>query len=237
MKKFIFGVCLLFLSTSFSETRRTQVYDIGKSKEAPKFTQETEITAGEGNMKNWNSKITDPSGKVVMTEKAKLKDGKIIYQYIEQLQVNEAYELNVENGKATFKTYKIVDGKAGPATETKTHDIDDRFMTGPMTEPVIQKNWAELMAGKVLKVEFGIFELSKLVSFEFKKIKEDAKTIQFEMKASNFFISALLDPIQIEFDKERKTMTRFVGRIPLQQKVETRWKAVDAEIIYSPTML
>ena len=49
-----------------------------------------------------SSEIKDKDGKVVMTEKADLKDGKILHQFVEQLQINEAYELKVDGKKATF---------------------------------------------------------------------------------------------------------------------------------------
>ncbi len=79
---------------------------------------------------------------------------------------------------------------------------------------------------------FAIHQQLTTLNEEFKKIKETDETIELEMKPANFFISLLVNSIHIDFDKARKRMTHFKGRMPLREQVNGRWKALDAEIIY-----
>ncbi len=225
-------VLALCLSSAGAEPRKALIYDIGKTKDAPRFVQETEITDTAAGEKLWVSKINDAQGVLVMTERAILKYGKITYQYVEQLQIAEAYELKVDGGKATFQTFSLAYGKKGPPVQTKTVAVGTEFMTGPMTEIFLQKQWAELSQGKSIRVEFGIFELSKAVDFKFKKISDKPEVMEIEMRPANFFISLLVEPIRIEFNKESKRMVHFKGRTPLREQSNGRWTAIDAEIIY-----
>lgn len=231
MKTLLFLFLSTYTSMAFSEQRKALIYDIGKTQGEPRFTQETTITESTLGEKLWNSKIVDNTGKLMMTEKATIKNGKIIYQYIEQLQINESYELRVENQKATFITYKISDQQK-IQIESKTVDVDDSFVTGPMTELYLQSNWSPLTEGKTVHADFGIFELSKAYGFQFKKKKESDNAVEVVMKPSNFFIALFAPSIDIKFDKKLKRMIHFKGPTPLREMVRGKWKPFSAEIIY-----
>lgn len=231
--KLIFFLTLVFCFPQLhAEQRKALIYKLGKATGEPQFVQTTDIDGSVPSQRQWVSEIKDASGKVVMTEKATMISDKITYQYVEQLQINESYELKIEDKKATFKTYKMDDGKKGKEIESKTISIEDSFMTGPVTEFYLQNNWNSLMEGKKLKVEFGVFEVSKAVDFQFKKIKESDSSIEIEMKPANIFFSMFVDPIIIEMSKEKKRITRYKGRTPVREQTDGKWKALDAEITY-----
>lgn len=233
MKALILSTLLLFDIHALAEVRTARLFDMGKVSAEPKFIQTTQVETSDTQVTTWNSKIVDAQGKLIMTETAKIEGYRIIHQYLEQLQIGEAYELKVEGMKATFTTYKLQDGKKGDPTETKTVDIGDNFITGPATEFFLKGKWSELLDSKSIKVEFGVFELSRTVGFNFTKIKDLEKSVEVQMKPSNFFISALVSPLIMEFDKETKKLIRFKGRTPLRELVNGKWKAWDAEILYS----
>lgn len=214
------------------EQRKALIFDIGKTEGKPRFIQDIQIEDQTESKKTWTSQIVDADGKVLMTEIAKIENDKVIYQMIEQRQINEVYELNSDDKKATFATYKLVDGKKSETVETNTVDLDSAFIMGPTTEKFLQNKWPDLITGNTVKVDFGIFEVSKLVGFKFNKAKETDSIVQIRMNPSSFFISMLVEPIYIEFDKSKKRMVRFTGRTPLREKIYGKWKPIDAEILY-----
>ena len=231
MKTLLMIFINIIFSFAFAEQRKALIYDIGKTQGQHRFTQESTIEESKEGERLWSSKIVDTTGKLLMTEKATIKNGKIIYQYIEQLQINESYELKVVDQKATFITYKLSDNQK-TLIESKTVDVNDNFVTGPLTELYLQSNWSPLTEGKTVHADFGIFELSKAYGFQFKKKKESEKAVEVVMKPSNFFIALFAPSIDIKFDKKQKRMIHFKGPTPLREMVRGKWKPLAAEIIY-----
>jgi len=223
---------MLQICSAFAEQRKASIFDIDKTKEAPRFNQETTLVESGASDKSWNTKVTDQKGQVVMTEVATMKNDYVVYQYVEYPLQSESFELSVVGDKATYNVYALVNGAKGKPKDSRTFKMDDNFIIGPMTEPYLQKKWATLMEGKTIEVEFGAFELQKAVSFEFKKLKETDKTIEVVMKPSNFIIAKVVGPILMEMDKERKRVIRFVGRTTLREQVKGQWKPLEAEILY-----
>ena len=229
--KILFFVIIL-PSIGMTEERKGLMYEIGKTDGKPIYVLETNISQSAADEKLSTSSIKDSAGQLLMTEKANLKNDKIYYQYVEQLQIGEAYELSVKEGKATFKILKLKAGQAAEVKEVKTVSVGDDFMMGPMTESIVQSNWNLLKDGKKVQVDFGVLELSKTVGFEFKKTKETEKILELQMKPSNFLISMLVNPMTVQFDLANKKMVHFLGRTSLKKLVDGKWQPVDAEIIY-----
>jgi hypothetical protein len=237
MNKFILFFIFIFSLSARAQVGQGRIYDLGHTDGPVKFTQQSTLETLPNGDKKWSSTIKDASNATVMTEEAQIKEGRVVYQLIQQLQIKEAYQLKVESGRGTFSTYKT-SGKIGDIdftkpSETKTVKIEDSFITGPVAEAYLQKNFPTLLDGKIVYAHFGIFELLKVVDFYFKKKSATDKELVVKMEPDNFFISLLVDPIYLTFDKATKTIVRFKGRTPLRQKVEGEWKPYDAEIIYS----
>jgi outer membrane protein assembly factor BamB len=215
-----------------AENRQALIYALDRTQDAPLFTQQINIETSASGERLWDSKAVNSSGEIVMTEVAKMKDEKIIYHYVEQRQINEAYELTVSGDKGVYKTFKLLNGKKKEPGQGKTIEIKEDFITGPLAEFYLQKKWNELSSGKKIEVHFGVFELMKAVDFEFKKKKEVENIYQVEMKPSGFFVSMFVNSIWIEFNKLSKKMMRYKGRTALREKVQGQWKALDVEIVY-----
>jgi len=221
-----------FMSAALAEEKIARLFEIGKTDQAPVFVQKTLVTENEKGEKNWDSKMTDAQGNLVMTEKARINGLEIFHQYVEQLQIQESYELNYQDGKITFKTFKLSEGKDPKLVETQERRFSEPFIMGPLTELFLMANWERLSGGKALRVDFGIFELSKMISFQFQKIEETKDLLVVKMKPGNMFVSMLVDPMRIELDKATKRMVRYIGRTPVRTKVKGEWKPFDSEILY-----
>lgn len=217
-----------------SQTRISKIYELGKLQDAPLFVQTTEIqTQGPGSFLS-KAKIENSDGKVIMTEKVVVRDEALVSQYVEQLQIDEAWELNVQDQKAVFKTYKLT--KSGREEKSQKDQKVESFINGPLVEAFIQKHWNELNAGKTVSTAFSVLELERTVDFKFEKTKEAKRAGQrvliVKMKPANFFVSILVDPLILEFDLESKKMVYFKGRTPLKVQKSGQWKPLDAEILY-----
>ena len=232
--------CKIFLITFFfwawdvsAELRKARIYPVGKAQGEPRYLQETNIDSSAAGSQIRKSQIVDLQGQVIMTEVAEIREGKIIFQQVEQRQIQEAYELRVEAGVASFKTFALKDQVRGKMLEEKKVALGSRgLLMGPSTEIFLQGRWRDLIAGEKLEVDFGVFELSRIVGFQFRQLKATEKTVQVEMKPSNFFIAMLVKPILLEFTKDEKRLVRYVGRTPLREMVQGKWEPLDAEILY-----
>lgn len=235
MKFAILLMLFAFVTASHAvEVRRSHYWPLGKAKGPPLYVQETRITAAENGELSWSATIKDRDGKLLMTEQAKLRGGRIVSQTMEQLQTGEAWSLERVDGKATFATFKIVEGKHVKSEEPRTVSVGMDFLTGPSTEAYFQSNWAALEEGKNVTGEFGVFELAKPIGFHFRKLASTEDTVDIRMKPSGFLASMFLDPIIITVDKSSKRILKYRGRTPLKEKAGTKWKAFDAEIHYLP---
>jgi hypothetical protein len=238
---FVSAVVFLALAISgtvqaMTQTRRALIHSVGHTDQAAEFTQVTTLKSDNARDIDWDSKITDSSGAVVMTETAHLQNGKIQTQHVEQLQIGEAYDLKVNDGQAVFTTYKIVDAASNlrkieklSSTSTKLTDV---FLTGPPTESFLVDHLDAFLKGESVDADFGVFELERKVGFRFSKQHVDGDAIEIKMRPSNIFFSALADPIFITISQSEKRMIAFKGRTPLRKKIDGKWKPYDAEILY-----
>lgn len=235
------AVCVFFLCVpcfgegnvpvTKKEERKSRLFHLNEASGEPSFVQETTIETDASGIRNWNSRITDSKGELIMTEKARMTDSEMIYQYVEQLQIKEAYELEVQGQKARFKTFKILDDGKTKVLEENQVKLTEPFIMGPLTESFIRKNYDALAIGKTVRTDFGVFEIQKMIRFQFNKVDEKEKSIVVQMKPNNVFISMLVSPMILEVSKEEKKVIRYKGRTPLRQRIEGSWKPWDSEIL------
>ena len=168
-----------------------------------------------------------------MTEKMTTsKDHSVEYQYIEQRQIGEAYELEVGPKTVSFKTFELKDGKKDKLKESHDRDKPAAFIMGATTESFIQSNLAQLLKEQTAKTDFGVFEVSRFIGFKFINTSIESNIMTIKMKPSNFIFAALVGPIMISFDTIKNKIVKLKGRTPLREKINGKWIPVDAEIIY-----
>jgi hypothetical protein len=234
--RFWFLIWLAAFSVSLSaqtiETRNSRYYDLGKTAEAPLFTQHIIIETLGPDERNWDSEIKDDTGTVVIKETAHIKSNTVVSQLINNSQLQEACELQVGSENVVFRTYHFVDNKRGDLIEEKTREKEDNFITGPAVEFYLAQRWDQLSSGTAVKVQFGIFEIMRTIAFELKKEGETNQVLKVQMRPANFFIRLLVDPIHLDFDKVTKRLVHYSGRTPLRRNRDGKLKPWDAEIIY-----
>lgn len=212
------------------ETRVGLFYDIGKKTEKYLFKQETTVTITDTLNRTTDSTIWDEQGKVLMRETATIKDGVVISQVMEQLQINEKYVLVVRDGKALFETYsnlKLID--------SNNVKLSENFFTGPSLEVFLKKNLDELKSQKKVKVGFGIFEFQKAISFDVKQTKKIFKLrpelIPLKMELSSL-LSIFVDPLLFEIDPDTAMLVHYRGRTPVRYLKNGKLEPFDGDIYY-----
>lgn len=213
--------------------RIAKIYAIGKTDQAPVFIQKT-------NYKKINDQIEastviiDQNDVKVMTEVAVYKGVQLVSQIVEQLQTQEHYEIEIKNEKVYFRSRKT--SEKPEQMKESSEKYTSQFCVGPLIEEYILKNWDSLLDKKTLTADFGVPELSKTVSFDF-KMKEKTKfkdrdVVRITMKPSNFVIRMLVDTITLDIDVKDKRYAYYIGRTPLRLEKGKKLEPFDAEIIY-----
>jgi steroid 5-alpha reductase family enzyme len=171
--------------------------------------------------------IQTPEGELAMSETAKYLNGKLISQNVKQHQTGEEYWVQVQGDQVILKDKK----------SEKKMSREENFLTGPLSEDFLARNWETLKEKKPVYARFGVLELLDTVGFVFRwkeetKIGERAVT-KLSMGPSSFFISLALKEIDLYMDSQTRRMIRFVGRTPLMQKNSSgKLVHLDAQIDY-----
>lgn len=233
--RFLFLLCFLVGPWAAAEPRVSKIYEIGKSSEDPLFTQITDLQ-GEGDSSFTSTAvIKDPQGQVIMTERVVVKQGVLLSQYVEQMQTGEAWDLQVKNNSASYKTFKLEDQKKSLVNHKDYRLGKEDFINGPLVETFIEKYWNQIEKGETVKAQLSVLELQRGVVFAFKKTGEGRRNgksvLKVQMKPANIFISMLVDVIELEIDVFTKKLVYFKGRTPLK-RVGPGLKSLDAEIFY-----
>jgi len=218
-----------------AEDRVGRFYEIsGPAEGKPLFTQKIRREKQPNGKRVSESTIEDPEGNVVMRETAVLEGSKILSQKIDQLQINEAYELESKGEEVVFRTFKLMGDKRELLGEKRVRR-DPEFLTGPATEPFLKEKLSGKESGHKVLSEFGIFELEKSVSFEFshRGFVNDGKVTKVRLQPDSFWLSFLVQPIDMEFDSNSFVLLKYKGRTPVRRKVNGTWKAFDALILYA----
>ena len=217
------------------EKRVGLFYEIGQKSEKHLFKQETTVTITDAMNRTSDSTIWDDQGKVLMRETATIKDGVVVTQVMEQLQINEKYVLNVVDGKVNFETYSTKDAKNPKLLDSNSVKLSDRFFTGPGLEVFLKKNLDQLKSQKKVKVDFGIFEFQKAISFDVKQsskiFKDKPELIPLKMELSSM-LSLFIDPLLFEIDPDTAMLTHYRGRTPVRYMKKGKLEPFDGDIYY-----
>lgn len=218
-----------------TEVRVGLFYEVGKKTEKHLFKQETTVVITDALNRTSDSTIWDAEGKVLMRETATIKDGVVVSQVMEQLQINEKYVLNVKDGKAEFETYSTKDPKNPKLEDSNSAKLSERFFTGPGLEVFLMKNLDQLKSQKKVKVDFGIFEFQKAISFDVKQtakiFKDRPELIPLKMELSSL-LSLFIDPLLFEIDPNTAMLTHYRGRTPVRYLKKGKLEPFDGDIYY-----
>ena len=227
-------ICFAITSRA-AEVRITgKVYD-AESSEKPSeknllFNYRSEVEKKADGVELITSTFTDPEGHVTGVETIERKNGTLIQYRVEQKQLETVGTITIENGKATFKYTR--DGQ----TKSNTEDFGPDFLVGPGVVEDMKANWSQIQSGKRLSRRIGVSDRAESIGFEYFKDGEEDRNgkhvVVVKMKASNFLISAIVNPLRFYFSPDGQELTEFRGRSLMKLKDGDSWKDLEATNIY-----
>lgn len=126
----------------------------------------------------------------------------------------------------------------GEAPLDATLEVDDKLVIDAGFDFFVQDQWRDLMARKEIKFRYLLPARKTAIKLKLKQ--RDCKAGQqqrvcFQVKATNWFVAALMPPIDLEYDKNSLRLLRFsgFGQLPdsngKNQEVDIHYRYPDTE--------
>jgi hypothetical protein len=222
-------VSLLMVSIASWADYRADVFEQGSGKSKKLYTFEHKSTPAEDGEKTV-AVFKDLEGNVVFEEKVTLRGTELVKSEISQNQTKQSAVVEVKEGKVFFS--KTIDGK----TKTSEEKLGNTFVMTGNFQKFIQKNWADLSAGKTIDFRYGVWDRQETVGFGLTKTGEEdvsgQKALVLRMKPSSFIIAALVKPIIFKYASDGSRLLEMNGRVAPKQKSGDSFKDLDAEVVY-----
>lgn len=218
-------LCYLLLAfAQANESYTADVFDIdGKEK---LFTYAAERTYTADTMK-FTSTFKDLTGAVVATEKAELKNGKIIKYEVERIPTKESGLIEGKDGKMVF-TY-TESGKKSSATTTPKSDV----LISANLVPYIEAHLKELLAKKDVTFGYAVWFRKEIMSFKFSYEKEEGENVVIKMNPTNMLYRSLVNPIYFTLNKTTKKLVSVKGRSLPKIKQGSAYRDFDGFVKYN----
>jgi hypothetical protein len=228
MLKYLF--LILISQNLWAANFRGDLYEMGSDRKTKLFTFErTESNAGPD--VSYASSYKDLEGNVVVHEILQFKGGEPSSYELDQKQMGAKGKVEWRDGKM-LATYSH-DGKV-EKTEKPNHR---NLIITPLITTYLRKNWSTLEKGEKLKAELYVLDRGSTYNFEYTKFKEETvdgvKQVTIRMKPGNFLVAQLVDPLYFSFSPDGEKLLRVEGRTLPKKKVDSKWKDVNAEAVYT----
>lgn len=180
----------------------------------------------ENNRRFVEVRFTELDGKLALEERVDYdENGKFRSFVRNHPQIQEKTWIEVSGGKVKFK--REFQGK----TTEKQEDWKDNYVSNDQLPILIDKNWADLAAGKTFDMRLMIPSRQESIGFSVEKFKPGSvrgePTETFEMSPTSMILRSIVDPVVFHFMKERKLLL-IVGRMPVKE-FDGRGKSHDVE--------
>ncbi len=222
-----------------------QVRDLAEDR--PIFSFKS-VGTQEGKKYNFVNTYKNNSEKIAVQEDLAVDlDRQILDYIVTQNQINEIGVVKVRKCEAAdpqklcYKDRLVEIRKKikGKDDKVKLDKYSDNFVVAPTlsTYLISPKQWNQLIAGKTVKVRFGVWNKLMVIGFDFTKVKEETingrKAIKIVMKPSNWLFKKLVDDLYFDFDLKTKNVISFTGRVLPKANINGKWKDLDAITNYT----
>ncbi len=224
-------VLLMPLFSMSQEISNATLYDLPSQQTKKLFTLEIHLSP-QGNQMLTRTTYKDLEGVEVVREEGVIQGTELLRYQMERPQTSEKGLFTVKEGIIHFE-YEGVDGKKKISEEK----VQGSVLAPPNFNAFIQKNWDVLDKGEPVGVRWAVWDRLETVGFTLKKMKDQdhqgAVWMELRMKPTSFIIAALVDPIYLWYNKGSKKLVLMKGRVPPKIKQGSRWKDLDAEVVYT----
>lgn len=206
------------------------LYEKDSKRDQAIYTMKVTTTAEAAN-ELVHAQYSSPAGELVVEEKGLLSGSRLVKYEISQKQKNASGRIEVKGNEVHF--WKSENGKE----ETSKEKLGSSLVVSSNFQRFVRDNWAALTSGKTVGFRYGVWARAETVGFEIFKISEETvgseKLIVLKMKPSSFIIAALVDPLIFKFKSDGSQLIEMIGRVPPVRKDGSKFKDLDAEVVYS----
>ncbi|MGZ3692996.1 MAG: hypothetical protein ACXWQO_02015 [Bdellovibrionota bacterium] len=183
-----------------SELKLTgKIFDNAASATTPAFVYVT-VRRQEGPQLISTTTYRDPVGNLLVEENTTYENGRLTRYVYDQKQVQESGEIELKDGKASYKFRA-----AGKKEASDSESIEPNMIVPDMVPAVVQTHWQDLMNGETVKTRFLVLERQDTFGFKFYKAKEREQggiaVVDFILKPTSFIIAAITPRIRITLEK------------------------------------
>jgi hypothetical protein len=206
------------------------VYEAGTGRKEPVFKlKRTETPESDGSLLI-SGQYTTLDGRDVVREDAWVKQGRL-YKYVqEQRQLGEWGVMESRDGRLHFSWSN------GSKSEGGEEAVPPNLIVGATSIDYLAQHWNELLAGKDVNVRLAVLDHQETVGFKFYATGEGTRAgkdvVYVTLKPTSFFVSLMVKPIQMIFDKTSARILELRGSVGLKKRSGAGWKDLDAEMVY-----
>lgn len=217
-------------SVSFGQNYSGTLYEKDSKRDAVLYTLKV-TTSPEGSHELVHGQYTSSAGELVVEEKGILNGSHLVKYEVSQKQKNWSGRIEVKGNEVHF--WKSENGKEKSSKEK----LGSSLVVSSNFQRFIRDNWAALSSGKAIAFRYGVWARAETVGFEIFKIADETagaeKLMVLKMKPSSFLIAALVDPLIFKFKSDGSKLIEMIGRVPPVRKDGSKFKDLDAEVVYS----
>lgn len=207
------------------------LYEQGSGKKKLLYNMTVDIANGDDGKFTAKATFKDAEGNLALEQNVILQGSQIVRDETLQKQLDQVGLIEVKDGKVFFT--KTADGK----TSTKEEDLEQPFVTSGNFQKFVKDNWSEIMKGETISFRYGVWDRQETVGFKIFKVSEekngDTTVVSVKMKPSSFIIAAIVKPILFKLPSDGARIVEMNGRVAPKIKDGSKWKDLDAEVVYS----
>ncbi|MEY4615500.1 MAG: hypothetical protein RJB66_460 [Pseudomonadota bacterium] len=213
-----------------AETVIGQVFKKDSNRKELLYNFKNEISDSSGVTKA-SAHFSDLSGQVAVEESSERQGAKLKRYDVTHRQTGRKGSIVVDGSKVIFN-FEDNGSKKEAATET----FPENFVVGHTLAPYVATQWQKIVAGETVDIRFGVWDRQETVGFSLFKVGQEKldgrDVVLLKFKPTSFVIAALVDPVIFKFSNDGKELLGMIGRVAPKRKDGSKWKDLDAEVIY-----
>jgi hypothetical protein len=168
--------------------------------------------------------FSDPET-VQVTEQSWEKDGHVVKAIVENSVLKKTSELEVKNGKVTYKTTDKTDG----SVKTSEDDAEPNLVVPSTVMSYIRPFNSQLLDGKDVILKVAVMDRRESFTFKIKKYREEKaadgeEVMVLQMAPTSLIVKALVDPMYFYVKAKTGEMYAFEGKSALRRKDGDKYK-------------
>lgn len=165
----------------------------------------------------------DPNGQVFASKMVDYSQSQFTPDFsFNDLRSDQRINVSLVDQLSSEPMLRIMMQSKGEQQESRVEVEDSATIVDAGFDRFIFENWAALRSAKKMDFSFLAITRAQLINFEVVEKDTEAGRVILELHPRNFFISLLVKPITLEYDKLTKRLMSFKGLSNIEQYKDGR---------------